>query len=679
MLLSYGLWQRRYGRDSSIAGRKIIVNGEVRTVSGVLPKDFHLFDTETDIWMPIALPDARSQDRSFRSWLIAIGRLKPHESLRSAQAEMDVLSRRIALANPSSNKDWGAKIEPIQEAQFGSWKGVLYPLWGAVIFVLLISCVNVANLFLGRLASGTREMALRASLGATPRRLLIQLLNEGLLIGLAGGLLGLLLTSWGIHLFEAFAPGDFPLLHSIRLNLTVLLFCVGIALLSGALLAAVPAFAGASVDLNAVLKRGSRLSLGGAHGWSRGVFASVQIALSVALLMGAGLMARSLFSVLSIDPGFRKQEVVTMQIFLSGPRYFLWQPNGVRIHDEVAHFYSRLLDRAQGLPTVQSAAVVSWLPEMGYNTGRRERTFRIVGQTEYSVTDQRTADFNAISADYFKTLQIAMLEGRSFMSTDIKTAPWVAIVNRAFVERYCHGGHALGKEIVTADGSTEKAREIVGVVANVHQDSVERNPYPEIFVPYQQQALVAAGHGYQNRVHMNLVVKVKGDPDAAVAAIRKIAAQMDPNQPVYGVRTMATVLAEATALRRLHATLMEIFAGLAVFLSAISLYGVMSQRVSERTAEIGLRMAIGAPASTIRRLFVLEGLKLTLLGMVGGLGIGFLGDRLLGSFLFGISAHDPGTLIAVSGFLLGVCFCAIWQPARRAMRIDPVVALREDQ
>lgn len=678
VLLSYGLWVRRYRSDASIIGRNIVVNGEVRTVCGVLPRDFHLFDMETDIWMPIGLPDARSQDRSFRSWLIAVGRLKQNATVASAQAEMDVLSHRIALANPASNKGWTAKIEPIQEAQFGNWKGILYPLWGAVIFVLLISCANVANVLLGRLTARTREIALRVSLGASRRRLIIQLLNEGVLVGLAGGVIGFLLTGWGIQLFEAFAPRNFPLLGSIRLNVTVLLFCLGSAVLSGMLLGIIPALVGTRLDLNTALKRASPSSLGRHHGLFRSVFASVQIALSVALLMGAGLLIRSLLGVLIVDPGFQKQEVITMEMFLSGPRYFVWGPDGVRIRHDVADFYARLLDRTQALPGVRSAAVVSWLPEMGYNTGRRHRMFHIAGQVENGVAGQRIADFNPISADYFETLQIPMLEGRSFQRTDTQASPWVAIVNRAFVQRYCQGESAIGKEITLSDNFDQRSRAIIGVVADVRQDSLEKTPDPEIFVPYQQQPQIAAGHGYQNRVHMNLVVKVKGNPDATVAAIRKTAAQMDANQPIYGVRTMSTVLSEATALRRLHATLVGIFAAFALFLSAIGLYGVVSQSVAERTAEIGLRMAIGATSAKIHRLVFTQGLNLITGGMVGGIAIGFLSDRLLSSFLFEISPYDVGTLTVVWGLLLAVSFFAIWPPAWRAIRIDPIVALRNE-
>jgi putative ABC transport system permease protein len=496
--------------------------------------------------------------------LIAVGRLRPRATLASAQAEMDVLSRRIALAHPTTNHDWTAKVETIQEAQFGSWKADLYPLWGTVIFVLLISCANVANLFLGRLAARAREISVRAALGATRRRLIVQLLSEGLLIGLTSGALGLLLAGWGIRLFVVLAPSYFPLLHSIQLSTIVLLFCLGISIISGVLLAIVPAFVGTMVDLNAALKLAGRSTLSGQHGWLRSMFATIQIALSVALLAGAGLMTKSFLRVLHVDPGFRTQQVVTMQIFLSGPRYFVWRPDGVRIQDEVGNFYSRLLERIRSLPGVQSVALVSLLPEMGYNTGSREHAFRITGRTEDGA-EWPVAGYNAISEDYFKTLQIPLLKGRHFRRDDSQAAPWVAIVNREFEQRYWPNESAID------GGPGERPREVVGVVAGVPQDALEKKSDPEIFVPYLQQQQIASGHGYQNRVHMNIVVRTLTEPGLTIAAIRKIAAQMDNKQPVYGVRTMAAVLADAMSLRRLHTTLMEVFAGFALFLSTMGI------------------------------------------------------------------------------------------------------------
>jgi putative ABC transport system permease protein len=668
VLIGYGLWQRRYAGRASVVDQKIVVNQQVHTVAGVLPRDFHLFDMDTDIWIPIGFPDTRSQDRSFRVWLIAIGRLKAGESVAAAQVQMDVLARRIARAHPDSNKNWGLRIQPIQDAQFGYWKDILYPLWGMVVLVLLIACANVANLFLSRLPARAREISVRAALGATRRRLILQLVNEGIVIGFLGGALGLLLTGWGIRLFTALAPSRFPLLRSIHVNAAVLVFCVALSFASGALLAILPAFIGTNIDRNTAL---NRAPLGRERIWFRSAFAIVQIALTLVLLLGAGLMIRSFLRVLSVDPGFRSDRIVTMQAFLSGPRYLLSQPDGMHIHDETGRFYERLLEQTNALPGVLSTGLVSWLPEMGYNTGRRERGFRMTGQPQPYV-----ADFNAVGGDYFKTLGIPLLAGRAFTPADSLMAPWVAIVNRAFAARYWPAENPIGKRIVTDEEAGGRTREIIGVVTDVRQDALEKQPEPELFAPYLQQPRIASGHGYQNRVHMNIVVRLAGDTDSIVAAIRKIAAEIDPTQPLYAVRSMSSVLAEATALRRLHTTLMEIFAGVALFLAAVGIYGVTSGNVTERTAEIGLRMAVGADRGDVYRLFLVQGAKLIFSGLIIGLILGVAFNRTVSSFLFNTSVYDPATLLAVCGLVIGVCIAAICVPARRAVHVDPISALR---
>jgi putative ABC transport system permease protein len=443
-----------------------------------------------------------------------------------------------------------------------------------------------------------------------------------------------------------------------------------VSLASGALLAILPAFIGTSIDRNTVLKRAP---LGRERVWFRSAFAIVQIALTLVLLLGAGLMIRSFLRVLRVDPGFRSDRVITMQAFLSGPRYLLSQPDGMQIREEVGRFYSRLLEQTNALPGVLSTGLVSWLPEMGYNTGRRERGFRIAGESQASV-----ADFNAVGGDYFKTLGIPLLAGRAFTPADSVTAPWVAIINRAFAARYWPAENPIGKQIVTDEQAGGRPREVIGVVADVRQDGLEREPEPELFAPYLQQPRIASGHGYQNRLHLNIVARLAGDADSTIAAIRKIAAELDPTQPLYAVRSMSSVLAEATALRRLHTTLMEIFAGVALFLAAVGIYGVTSGSVMERTAEIGLRMAVGADRHDVYSLFLMQGAKLIFSGLAIGLLLGVAFNRTLSSFLFNTPIYDLATILAVCGLLIGVCVAAIYLPARRAVHVDPISALRCD-
>jgi putative ABC transport system permease protein len=678
VVLGYGFWSRHFARNPNIIGRQVTVNGTSQTIVGVLPRDFHLFDQNTDLWMPIDHPNAASQDRSFRSWLIAVGKLRADETLRSAQAEMDVLAQRIEKAHPESNKDWGVKLEPIQEAQFGRWKPILYFLFGIVAFVLLISCANVANLLLGRLTDRSRELCIRASLGAARSRIVKQLLTEGLLLGVFGGLIGWLLAYWGIDLFRAVAPGDFPLLQSVKINLPILSFCLTISILSGVIVSVSTAFFASRLDFNGVLKSTTPATVGRAYRRYRDSLVVAEIALSLVLLSGAGLMINSLLRLLRIDPGFRSSDVVTTQLFLSGPKYFEFSTEGVHVREEVGDFYRHLLERTSALPGVESIGLVSWLPEMGYNTGRRERAFRILGQYEGNGSGQFVASFNAVSPSYFNTLQIPLLRGRNFDSHDNESNPWVAIVNEAFVHRYWARVDPIGKQLLTDGGSNERARQVIGVIANVRQNGLDENPDPEIFVPYLQQPRVSSPHGYQNRVHMTLVLRTALEPAAVIAEIRRIAAEMDESQPVYGTRTMSEVLAESTSLRRLYARLLELIAGIALFLSAIGIYGVMSHSVSQRTSEIGLRMAIGADASDVLRLVFSQGAKLIFAGLGIGLALALILDRFLASYLFGIRACDPPTMFACSVLLVAIAVGAIWIPARRASRVDPIVALRVD-
>ncbi|HYL61953.1 MAG TPA: ABC transporter permease [Candidatus Methylomirabilis sp.] len=675
VIVSYAFYERHFSGDLNSEEWHLIVNGTPQTVVGVLPKDFYLFDRDTDLWMAIDRPDAESQDRAFRSWLIAVGKLRPGVALGAAQEEMNLIAQRIAEDHPETNKNWGVKVEHIQEAQFGYWKPVLYLLFGIVVFVLLIASANVASLLLGRLASRSRELCVRASLGASRSRIAQQLLTEGLFLGGLGGLLGWYLTYWGIELFRLVAPADFPLLQSVHVNWPIFLFCLATSTLSGVSVSVSPALIASRINLNEALKTNAKTAVGQAHLRFQNALVAAEIALSLVLLFGAGLMMNSLVRLLRVDPGFRAQRVVTMQMFLAGPKYFEFRAEGVQIHPEVAAFYRQLLDRAKTLPGVESVGLVSWLPEMGYNTGRRERTFWIVGTPRNGGSDKPAAAFNAVSPDYFKALQIPFLRGRPFDSRDDDRSPWVAVVNDAFVQRYWPGENPIGNELLIDEGLPEHPRQVVGVVANVRQDALEKEPAPEIFVPYLQQPGITSAHGYQNRVHMTVVVRTSKNPSATIAAIRQIAAQMDESQPVYGIRTMSDVLSESTALRHLYAKLLELIAGIALFLSMIGIYGVLSHWVAQRANEIGLRMAVGAGSAAIRRLIFLQAGKLVAAGLAIGLTLALTLSRFLAAYLFGIGANDPATMVACCGVLLAAAAAAIWIPARRATRVDPMATL----
>jgi putative ABC transport system permease protein len=670
ILITHPFWQRHFGNSVDVIGAKIVVNGTVRTVIGVLPERFSLFDSSTDLWMPISAPDERTQDRNFRSWLVAVGRMNRDTTLRSAQAEMDVLGRGIADAHPASNKDWGVRVDSIQEAQFGSWKSVLSLVSGAVLALLLIACANVSNLFLGRLLRRRRELSIRASLGATRFQLVRQLLVEGLVIAGCGCVLGLLLTGWGISLFVAVAPPYFPLLNSVAIHTPVLLFALTISLLSGLALAFVPALLASRVSSNLALRSGALLSAGRGHARYRNLFAIAQISLCMVLLLTAGLMIRSAAVLTQVDRGFQTDHVITMQMFLAGPRYVQTHADGVHIASEVDRFYDSLLDGIKATPGVDAAAIVSWLPQMGYNTGRRERNLRVDGRSDMS-----SVAFNAVSTEYFKTLRIPLLAGREFSRQDDQNAPWSAIANQAFAQRFWPEQNPIGRQLFIED---DRVRIVVGVVGDVRQVSPEVSTAPEVFVPFTQQSRVASGHGYQNRVHMSLVVRSANDPRSTVGTIRAVAARLDGTQPVFGVRSMSEVVSDAMSFRRLYTILLALAAAVALFLAAIGVYSVISQSVHERTAELGLRIAVGASAADIYRLIVSQALKLTAAGIGCGLAAAEGLRRVVSTYLFGINGRDPFTIAGVTMLLSVIAAASIMGPAIRAIRTDPVRTLRHE-
>ncbi|HVH86711.1 MAG TPA: ABC transporter permease, partial [Terriglobales bacterium] len=676
VLVSFGYWQRHFGGNTASIGGKIVVNGAVHILAGVLPPDFHLFDEKADIWLPIKIPDSGSHDYSFRSWLIAVGRLHSGVTLQTAQSEMDLIAAQVAQQHPDSNKDWGVRVESIQQAQFGYWKPILSMLFGTVLLVLLIGCANIANLLLGRLPARTGELAIRASLGASRVRLTLQLLHEGVLLGSVGGILGLLLTVWGARLFITLAPPDFPLLHGIAINRFVLGFCLAISLLSGVVFSLAPAVLGSRMQAAGRSAASTRSTGARAQRRMSSVFVGAQIAISLVLLSGAALMIVSMFNLFRVDPGFRSERVLTMQIFLTGPKYIENVHQGVHIKEPVAVFYRQLVRQIEAAPGTQSVGLVSWLPEGGYNTGRRERGFRIVGTDLDRTSETETALFNIVSPGYFRTMQIPLLAGRYIDESDNESTHWVAVVNSTFVRSHWLGENPIGKQVLSDGGVDEKPREIVGVVGDIRQNTLDQLPLPEIFTSLFQQPTVNFAHGYQNRVHMNLVLKTQADAESAVTAVRKIAASLDGNQPVYAVRTMSEVVSASLAYRTLYTRWLELFAAIALFLAGIGVYSVTSQSVSERTKEIGIRIATGSSRRAILGLFFRQAALPVVCGALCGIFGAQFASRLLRSLLFGVTPNDTLLTIAILLLFTTIAAAAVFIPATHALRMDLNAVLR---
>jgi len=670
VVLSHGLWQRRFGGDTGIVGQRLALDGVSYEVIGVMPPEFQFplfWAMKAEMWGPLALAD-RTGARASRS-LRVFGRLKPGVTLGQAQAEMGAIARRLAEAYPRTNAGLGVTVLPLHQKVVGGVRPLLLVLLGAVGCVLLISCVNVANLLLVRASGRNREMAVRQALGASRLRLARQMLTESLLLSGLGGAAGLALAFWATQALTANLPAEtLPRQQAIGLDGRALAFTTLMALLTGLVFGLAPALQAGRADLNSGLKEGGRDAAGGGRARRvRSLLVVAEVALALVLLIGAGLMIRSFAQLQRVDPGFDPSNLLTMTVSVTGSQH----AEGPRR----AAFFGELLDRVRALPGAESASAINHLPLGGDVWGTR---FTIEGRPAPAPGEVPGATFRVTRPDYFRVMRIPLRAGRDFTEQDDERAPGVAIVNETLARLHWPGEDALGRRIKLGSPEADgRWLTVVGVAKDVKQAEWAAAPRAELYQPYLQAA------EYLRRPaphvsYLTLVVRAAGDPMRLAPAVEREVRALDKDAPVAEVATMESVIARKMWQPRLSMFLLGSFAALAVALAAVGIYGVMSYAVAQRTHELGLRMALGAEPRRVLRLVLAQGLKLALAGVGLGLLSAYALTRVMGSLLYGVSATDPVTFAGVAVLLALVALLACYVPALRATRVDPLVALRHE-
>jgi predicted permease len=661
LVLTYGMWQRRFGGNPGIVGQSLTLNDDSYTVIGVLPASFQFALRNADVWQPYQPDDAQLTRRSLHGTNL-IGRLKPRVSAAQAQAELSVIAKRIEQENAQSHAGTGLKLIPLQEQVVGQVRPILIVLLAAVGFVLLIACANVASLLLTRSLSRQKEVAIRAALGASRWRLIRQLLTESLLLSIAGGLAGLLIAYWGIHGLVAVLPDTqvnaLPFLKSLHLDAGILLFSFGLSLLTGVVFGLAPALQSSHPDLNKVLKEGGRNSAGGGPGHRlRSSLVVTEIALAVVLLVGAGLMMKSLLRLLQSNIGFNPEKLLTLTVELPPAKY-------TEANRQV-EFFDRLEERVAALPGVSGTGTVDVLPLQSGNTTR----FTVEGDPVPPPGQEIEANIRVISESYFQTLGVPIIAGRMFDDRDTATTQGngSVIIGKTAADKIFAGRDPVGRKLVY--GSAQAPPDvIVGVIGDVKIGGLDEAIRPVLYFPFRR----FPGSG------TNLVVRTTGDPAALAASIRSESRALEPDVALFNVRPMEQIISDSPAafMRRFPALLISIFAGVALLLAAIGIYGVVSYSVKQQTHYIGVRMALGAQTSDILKMVLRQGLLLAVAGMALGILAAFGLTRLLRSLLFEVQATDATTFALVVIALFVVALLACYIPARRATKVDPLVALR---
>jgi putative ABC transport system permease protein len=658
VMMSYGLWQRRFGADPGIIGKPINLNGKSFTVVGVMPPSFQFPTRRDQLWIPIAF-DAKEAGNRGAHYLEVIARIKTGTTLEQAQAEMTTIADRLQQQYPGTNTSIGAVVTPLHEQMVGKIKSTLFVLLGAVAFVLLIACANVANLLLARAAVRQKEIALRLALGASRARLIRQFLTESVLLASLGGVVGLLLSLAGLNVLKGFIPPNVSQAQTIAIDAKVLIFTVLVSLVTGLIFGIAPALQAAHFNLNDTLKESGRDSAAGSRGNRiRGLLVISEVAVSFILLIGAGLLINSFLHLRNVDPGFRAEKVLTMRIVLPEVRY---PDSKVR-----APFYDELIRRVEVLPGVTSAAVVTDVPltNSGNSVG-----VSIEGRADPAPDRVPIVITRMISSHYFKTMSIPLLKGRELTETDKADSSPVVVISETTARVFWPGEDPLGKRIKVGFGPNNDNQwlTVIGVVKDVRNDELGIEPKPQIYLPHAQNEF------FDPRA---LVVRTNLDPLSLATTVRRTVWEIDKDQPVSDISSMEQVVSDSVARQRFSMFLLGVFAGLALVLAAVGIYGMMSYAVAQRTHEIGIRMALGAQRSDVLKLAVGQGLRLVSVGILIGLAAAFILTRVMASLLFGVSPTDSTTFITIALVLISVAALASYIPALRATKVDPMLALR---
>jgi putative ABC transport system permease protein len=659
VMISYGLWQRRFASNAQVIGQSLILDGQETSIVGVLPASFELVNREYDLWTPVAFTDTQANDRRSH-YLSVLGRLKRGVSLRQAETEMTAIARRMAQLYPGTSGN-GVALVPLHQQLVGDVGSSLLILFAAVVSVLLIACANIANLLLARTSSRRKEIAIRQALGASPSRLIRQLLTESTLLGVCGGLAGLLIAEWSAGLWRTLVPQNISDLAEIQINGNVLGFTAVLCLLATILSGLMPALTFSKADPQECLKAGGKSSFTSLRTGIREALVVSEVALAFVLLISAGLLIRSFVRLQAVDPGFHSDHLLTLRITLPRTKY-------ANLARRVA-FYNQVVERVESIPEVKAASLITFLP---LTFGGGSAILTIEGQPAPPSGQGPSAAYRQVGADYFRAMRIPLLQGRFFDSPDMSDTAETAIINQTMARQLWPGENPVGKRIKLGPAdSQEPWVSVVGVVGDVRQFALKAPAALEVYVPYTR----SAAFFFAPR---DLIVRTGSDPLRLAAAIKSAIWSVDSDQPVSNIQTMDEVLSQAVAQPRFYMALLGIFAALALILGSVGLYGVMAYSTAQRTQEIGVRMALGAEPRDVLRLVLMRGAKLTVAGLCLGLAGALAVTHLMKSLLFGVGANDLLTFVGVAVLISAVALVSSYIPAQRAICVDPMVALRHE-